>query len=248
MNRIRIISLLCFAFTALLPCRAGTVVERYDEARPVIAAKGSWLLGGSAAYSAHSEENYSVAVIKDVNAVGFRVSAVPEFCYFFGDNIGAGLKVSYGRMMLDAATGSAGFGSVSIGVDDYYLVSQDVKATAFLRYYIPIGDSKRFAMFADAGIRFAWGHAKNYDEHTGSIVGTWQESRKFGLVVNPGLMAYVTDHISLFAGVGIAGVNFGKVTQSHNQVDEGSRKTHALDYMLDLTGLRVGLDFHFGKR
>ena len=243
--RIAAISLLALAS---FPSMAGEMPDRYDEGCPVIASKGSWLIGGTAAYTAHDNENYSFAVVKDINSVGFHIGVSPEFCWFVQDNLGVGLKLSYGRTMLDAATGSAEFGTIAIGVEDYYTVRQSMTATAFLRYYIPIGDSERFAMFADAGLMFSKGHRKDSDEHTGAVVGTWQDDWKAGLAVNPGLMAYVGKRLSLFASIGMAGLTFGKAEQIHNQVDEGGRDYFGLSYMLNPAALKIGLDLHFGNR
>ena len=222
---------------------------KYDPAvHPVIASKGSWIVGGTAAYTAHDNLNYTFAVVNGINSVGFHVSVAPEFCYFLKDNLGIGAKVGYGRRMLDAASGSAEFGTISIGVKDYYSVSQDLSLTAFMRYYIPIAESERIAMYVDAGLMGVWGHSKESDEHTGAVVGTWQDKWKAGLVVNPGIMAYVNSHVAVFASVGMAGLCYGKAGQIHNQVADGSVGTFSLSYMLDLTSLNLGLDIYLGKR
>ena len=172
----------------------------------------------------------------------------PEFCWFLRDNLGFGAKVGYGRTMLDAASGSIDFGSISLGVKDFYTISQDVSLTAFMRYYLPIADSERIAMYVDAGLQGVWGHSKESDAHTGAIVGTWQDKWKAGLVVNPGIMAYFSKHVAVFASLGMAGLCYGRVSQVHNQVDSGSRGSFTMSYMLDLTSLNIGLDFYIGKK
>lgn len=240
--------------TAILLCTglgagAKQPVVRYDElSRPVVAAKGQWMVGGTAAYSAHENKDYSLAVISAINSVGFNVSAAPEFCWFFKDNLGVGGKLSYGRTMLSVAGGSAEFGSVSIGVKDYYTVSQDVRFTAFIRYYIPVGDSRRIAFHVDAGLQGLAGHGKQTDEHTGAVVGTWQSRWKAGLVVNPGITAFFGKRTAIFASVGMAGISYGSNTQLHNQVAEGKASSLSASYLLDLTSLSVGIDFLIGKR
>ncbi len=224
-------------------------IVRYDDSvHPVIAAKGSWIVGGTAGFTGHDNANYSFAVISGINSVGFHVSVAPEFCWFLQDNLGFGAKVSYGRSMLDAASGSLDFGSISLGVKDYYTISQDLGLTAFMRYYIPIADSERIAMYVDAGLQGVWGHSKESDEHTGAVVGTWQDKWKVGIVVNPGIMAYFSKHVAVFASLGMAGLGYGKVSQVHNQVDAGHRGSFSMSYMLDLTSLNIGLDFYLGKR
>lgn len=228
---------------------AQEIIVRYDDSvHPVIAAKGSWIVGGTAALTGHDNANYNFAVVSGINSVGFRVSVAPEFCWFLRDNLGFGAKVGYGRTMLDAASGSIDFGSISLGVKDFYTISQDVSLTAFMRYYLPIADSERIAMYVDAGLQGVWGHSKESDAHTGAIVGTWQDKWKAGLVVNPGIMAYFSKHVAVFASLGMAGLCYGRVSQVHNQVDSGSRGSFTMSYMLDLTSLNIGLDFYIGKK
>lgn len=237
--------LLCLALGAA----AQEKIVRYDGTiHPVIAAKGAWIVGGTAAFTGHDNANYSFAVINDINSVGFRASVAPEFCYFLQDNLGVGAKVGYGRTMLNAASGSASFGSISLGVDGLYMISQDLSLTAFMRYYIPIADSERIALYVDAGLQGVWGHSKESDEHTGAVVGTWQDKWKAGVVVNPGIMAYVHKRVAVFASLGMAGLCYGRISQVHNQVDEGSRGSFSLSYMLDLTSLNIGLDIYIGKK
>lgn len=224
-------------------------IQRYDDAsRPVVGAKGDWMVGGTASFTGHSNEDFSLAVVQGINSVGFHAAVAPEFCRFVEDNLGLGVKVSYGRSMFDLADASAGFGTVSLNVKDYITISQEASLTVFFRYIIPIGESNRFAMYADAGFKAAMGHGKDTDEHTGTVVGTWRKSWNGGLVVNPGLMAFVTDRMALFASVGMASLTVGRTGQVHNQVKEGTRKTSNFSYMMDLTAIGVGMDFYIGKK
>ena len=246
--RLRLTLTLAFLSLGTFAMAQEKIVRYDDSVHPVIAAKGSWIVGGTAGFTGHDNANYSFAVISGINSVGFHVSVAPEFCWFLQDNLGFGAKVSYGRSMLDAASGSLDFGSISLGVKDYYTISQDLGLTAFMRYYIPIADSERIAMYVDAGLQGVWGHSKESDEHTGAVVGTWQDKWKVGIVVNPGIMAYFSKHVAVFASLGMAGLGYGKVSQVHNQVDAGHRGSFSMSYMLDLTSLNIGLDFYLGKR
>lgn len=249
MRRLLSATILLLLLCPVICAQTKQKVRRYDDtSRPVIGAKGDWMVGGTASFTGHSNDGFSLAVVEGINSVGFHVSAAPEFCRFVEDNLGLGVKLSYGRSMFDLANASAGFGTVSLNVKDYITISQDASLTVFFRYIIPIGDSDRFAMYADAGFRAAMGHGKDTDEHTGYVVGTWRKSWNGGLVVNPGLLAFVTDRMSIFASIGMAAFTVGRTGQVHNQVEEGMRKTSNFSYMLDLTSVGVGIDFYIGKK
>ncbi len=240
-----ILMLFCLAWEV----GAEQLMVRYDgSARPVMAAKGQWMLGGNAAYSGHENQDYTFAFANDIHSVGFKLSAAPEFCWFFKDNLGIGGKLSYGRTMLSLAEGSAEFGNVSIGIQDYYTVSQNTSFMAFIRYYIPIGYSRRLAFHVDAGLQGLYGQGKQTDEHSGAVVGTWQSRWKAALVCHPGLTAFLSDRTALFASVGIAGLSYGDRTQIHNQVAHGSASSFSVSYLLDLTSPNIGIDFMLGKK
>ena len=232
-----------------IPALAREKQERYDDsARPVIVPRGNWLVGGNAAYSGHRNDNYDFAVVKGINSVGFHVAAAPEVCYFFRDNLGAGLRIGYGRRMLDAQSGSAQMGSLELGVNNYYTLSQDVNAMAFLRYYLPVADSKRISFHVDAGLQGAFGQSRRSDEHTGAEVGSWEKNYRVGLLLQPGISALVTRRMAVFASLGMAGISYGRKEQTHNQVDPGSSNSYAIQYLMDFTSLRFGIDLILGKR
>ena len=232
-----------------LQAGARTDIPRYDDsARPVIASKGDLVVGGNASLGGHDNSNYSFAVLTGINSVGFKASMAPEFCWFIGDNLGIGGKIGYGRTMLDATSGTLDLGSISMSVKDCKIVSQDLSITAFVRYYLPIGESSRVAMFVDGGLQSTWGTSKESNRNTGSVVGTWQDKWKGGLVVNPGIFAYLNHKVGVFISLGMAGICVNRVSQVHNRVSEGSRNTFTTNFMIDLTALSFGLDINLGKR
>ena len=55
--------------------------------------KGSWLVGGTVRYSQHSNENYNLLVISDINSEGYNVAVNAKGLYAFKDNMAAGLRV-----------------------------------------------------------------------------------------------------------------------------------------------------------
>ena len=66
--------------------------------------KGTWMLGGTLRYTQHVNDKYNFLVINDINSEGYKISANPKFMYMFKDNMGAGLRLSYDRSMLDLAS------------------------------------------------------------------------------------------------------------------------------------------------
>ena len=150
--------------------------------------------------------------------------------------------------MLDARSGDAEIGSLSMSVNNYYAVSQDFTMAAFMRYYIPVADSRRIAFHADVEAMGTVGQARDSDWHTGAEVGSWEKSYSMGIALSPGLSVKMSPRSALFASVGMAGLHYGRKDQVHNQVDNASSNSFSISYMLDLTSLSIGVDVILGRR
>jgi len=235
-----------------LGLRAGAKgdIQRYDDScRPVFAKKGTWSVGGTAAISAHSNNNFNFLVIEGINSNGFSLSLTPECCWFFTDNIAIGGKIGYSHYILNAESGGVNLGSISLGVDNFDIARQALNVTAFSRIFIPIGDAKRISLYADCGLEGIFGRGKDSEQHTGAVVGSYQSSWKAGIIVNPGVMAYFLDNrVAVFASLGIAGFTYSRTNQVHNQVAEGARDSFSLSFMINPTALSFGLNFFIPKK
>ena len=224
-------------------------IVRYDDTqRPIVAPQGSFLLGGNASFSGHNNDNFDFAIVKGINSVGYNIAVAPEFCYFFKDNLGVGARVGYGRTMMDISSAKAELASLSMGLDYYFLESRNINSMLFLRYYLPVADSRRVAFHVDAGLGASFAKSKNSEEHTGATVGTWESNNKFGIYVNPGVTAFMSDRVALFATVGIAGISYSRKSQVHNQVYNGKAGSFAISYLVDVSALSIGIDIFLGKR
>jgi hypothetical protein len=84
--------------------------------------KGTWLLGGTVRYSQHINDNYSLLVINGINSNGFRVSANPKLMYMFRDNMGAGIRFSYDRSMLDLESADLSISEITMNAKDCYQI------------------------------------------------------------------------------------------------------------------------------
>ena len=106
-------------------------------------------MGGTAKYTQHVNDGYSMLVISNINSEGYNISVKPRVMYAFKDNMAVGLKFSYGRSMLDLASADLGVASIEMNAADCYQIQHKYSAFGVFRAYIPFGNSKRVAMFAD---------------------------------------------------------------------------------------------------
>lgn len=193
----------------------------------------------------HGNDNYRFLLTDGVTSNGFNISAQPYYLYAFADDFAVGGSFVYRRKMLDAASAGISVSDLSFSVKDLYSISNSWGFDAFVRKYLVLGTTGRFALFADMGLDMAFSQSRISDRREGLIVGTWQSGWNIGIGVKPGVSVFLTDSFSLQAGVGIFNIGFGNTRQVHNQVATGGRSGFGISYALDLLAVNIGLSFSF---
>ena len=223
---------------------SGVRAQRYDRGfeRSSIAfvEKGTWTAGGSVAYSAHKNDNYRFFVIEDINSTGYRFSLNPGFCYIVRDNMGLGARFSYGRQLLKVERANISIDEIDINVKDYYALSHDYSVMAIYRNYIPIGNSRRFAIYSEMQIGLGGGQAKLLDGHKAEVLGTYEKSVSASIGVCPGMVAFINNHFAVEFNVGMLGLKYTHVDQVHNQKYTGDRRTAQINFKINILAIGFG--------
>ena len=207
--------------------------------------KGTWSVGGTAKYSQHINDNYNLLVISDINSTGFNLSANPKVMYAIKDNMAVGLEFSYGRSMLDLASADLGVATLEMSAADCYQIQHKYSAYGVLRAYIPFGNSKRVAMFADLHLGGSFKQGKAFNAGGEYVTGTYNEAYTIRLGVDPGFIAFLTDRLAVELNVGVFGVNYSWQNQIHNQVEHGNSQSASAGFMVNLLALGVGVSYYF---
>ncbi len=227
---------------------SGVRAQRYDRGfeRNSIAfvEKGTWMAGGSVAYSTHKNDNYRFFIIEDINSNGYRFSLNPGFCYMVRDNMGVGMRFSYGRQLLRIDTANISIEDIDINVRDYYSLSHDYSLMAIYRNYIPIGNSKRFALYSEMQFGLGGGQAKLLDGHKTDLTGTYEKSKSASIGVCPGMVAFINNHFAVEFNVGMLGLNYTHVDQVHNQVYTGDRKSTQINFRVNILAIGFGIAYY----
>ena len=212
---------------------SGVRAQRYDRGFDLnsitFIEKGTWMVGGQVAYSTHSNDNYRFLIIEGINSNGYRFSVSPLACYAIRDNMSIGMRFAYGRNMLLVNSAH----------------SHDFTGMVVYRNYIPIGNSKRFALFNETQFALGFGEAKLINgRDINSVKGTYEESMSLKLGLNPGLIAFVNDHLAVEVNVGMLGLQYNTVDQIHNQVYKGSRDATQLNFKVNIFSIGFGLAYY----
>ena len=228
----------------------GAKAQHYDrgyESNPSspFLKKGTWMVGGTAKYSHHTNKDYSFAVINDINSTGYGITVNPKLLYMLKDNMGVGMRFSYDRSMLDLASADLSIAGITMDAKDCYQINHKYSVHGVYRAYIPLGDAKRIAMFADVLLGGSFKQGKAFNAGGTFVDGTYTTAYTLELAVDPGLIAFLSDRLALELNVGVFGVNYSWNNQIHNQVDNGYTDSASAGFMVNLLSLGVGLSYYF---
>lgn len=237
--------------TVLLVLSASSVADAqkmnrgYDlDSKIIFAAKDMHMLSCGARYSSTTYSSGQLIVVEGIDSESYTFSATPCYARLIRDNVAAGVRATYRRGLVKIDEASMNVEDVSINVDDYYLLSHKGTVGAFLRPYIPIGQSGRCALFAEIGAYGSYGQSKNTDGHNDVLTGTWQRSFHWEAGIYPGATAFITNHLAVELNVGLFGFSGSRTHQIHNQVATGERGNFGAHFMVDVTSVAVGLSLY----
>ena len=239
-----------YIFIILLLGAISAEAQIYDRGYDAVPSspfikKGTWSVGGTAKYSQHINDDYNLLVISNINSEGYNISVKPRVMYAFKDNMAVGLKFSYGRSMLDLANADLDIVSVQMNAADCYQIQHKYSAFGVFRAYIPFGNSKRVAMFADLHLGGSFKQGKAFNAGGEYVTGTYNQAYSIQLGVDPGLIAFLTDRLAVEMNIGVFGVNYTWENQIHNQVQNGSSDSASAGFMINLLSVGVGISYYF---
>lgn len=223
--------------------------QRGFFSKDLFVPKGQWIFGGSAAYSAHRNNNYKFTLINDIDSEGYTVTVSPMIAYAPWKNMAVGIRFGYGRSLFALDNASLSVSDVDINVDMFHQIKHTYTGTLFWRPYIPLGHSNRFAFFAEVQLNLSGGQSKvvaatseidGYQDYRGTY------SKQFGaqIAIQPGIMAFVTNNAAVELSIGVFGIGFDRVHQIKNQIEEGKTKSLDTNFKLNLLSVGFGMSFY----
>lgn len=138
--------------------------------------KGQWIVGSSVSYSQSEQKDYNFLVIESVSGQGYAFKFSPLIAYAFADNMAAGGRFAYKRTLtkidqMDLEVGE----DLSFSLNDIYSLSHSYSGVAMFRNYISLGNSRRFALFAEMQLTFEGGQSKFVNGKGDDLTGTFSK-------------------------------------------------------------------------
>ena len=133
---------------------------------------------------------------------------------------------------------------MSFDINNVYQLKHTYSAMAVLRNYIPLGNSKRFALFSETQVEIGGSQSKVSNGRGETLTGTYSTSKDLSLGVAPGLVAFVNNYTAVEVSVGVLGVNFSKKVQNTNQVISGEQSSTSANFRINLFSIGLGIAFY----
>lgn len=215
--------------------------------------KGTVGFGASFSYSTYdignSVNDYGFqALFGLVNGIQGNIvtgGVSPHVSYFVADNLSVGARFNYKRSQYSIGGANLSLTQdMSFGINNFHYLKDNYSGAIFARYFIPFGQSKRFAMFTELQAVGGYAQSETYkltdlDKH-----GTYQDIYNFEIGVIPGVMAFFTDNVALEVSVGLIGLNYNKVVQNTNQVGTSVMESSSANFKVNLLNINLGIAFY----
>ena len=169
----------------------------------------------------------------------------PSISYFVADNFSVGARFGYSKTSLNVGNLGLSLGDLaSISINDYHMLKNAYEGALTARYYMPIANSKRIAMFGE--IRLAGDYAQSvaYKVVDGRNLGTYQDIYGAGINLVPGLCVFATNEVCVEVAVGVLGVNYQYVRQQTNLIDESVMHQSDASFKINPLSISLGMSFY----
>ncbi len=209
--------------------------------------KGTYFVGGTMSYTDFGGENFTFLILDDLNMDSYLLGGKLFAGYTFSNNVAAGIELEYSRTFIEIEGVDLSLSEdLDFSISNYGSIQQIFTASAFLRTYINIGNSKRFGMYNDVRVYFGGGQGKvTSGPLDGLYTGSYQKITKLGLVVQPGIAIFATDFMTVEASIGIMGIEYSRTEQIKDQVYQGTFESFTASFKLNLLSLGLGMAFYF---
>ena len=210
----------------------------------VYVEKGTFSLGLSGSYHHYNAAHGAklLGLVTNLDGQAAIGQAEVEAAWFVKDNTSIGVMLGYENVLADGNSLSA-LGILNLS--NRHSRNEQYQASIGMRRYIPLFDSKMFAIFAEPRLSGARGYNKNYEETERGKEGTYTDIWSASFNVIAGVSFFFSNQTALHVSVPSfsAGMQWNK--QIEGQEVESSITSKGLHASFDLLGINAGVVVFF---
>ena len=116
----------------------------------------------------------------------------------------------------------------------------------FIRNYLPLGNG-RFCLFNETNLEFTYGSSLRQVEDVNDFNRTVGDSYELKLGIQPGVVAFITNLVSVEVGTSLLGLSskYTTTTLNGDEDNQGTTFSNEVDFKIDLLSLFLGVTFYF---
>ena len=243
--RSTIIILAALTFSAPL----GAIDRGLGNPKSVYIPKGTVavsLTGGYNSWKATGEElTQGVAlagIIEDVNGHVNLAGVGTGLSWFVADNISIGARFNYSQRDIDI-NNLAMLGLVNL--TNKHFRRETWSGSLGVRGYLPLFDSKVFALFFEGRLSGSLGYGKNYADTGRGKEGRYSDLYSATLGLYPGLSVFATDRIAVEVSIPFLEGGLEWDTQIKGQAHDSALTRKFVNFKPGLLGISAGVVYHF---
>ena len=229
--------------------QAKTMNRGLGNPKSVYIERGSWQLGIAGGYNRFNAGGLNGAqgatflgLVNKLDGDITFANASASAYYFVANNISVGARL--------------GFAKTGFNVDNASLLSQisfsnthadlmTLSGALAARAYLPLFNSKCFALFAEARLSGKMGYNKNYEQYEKGKTGTYADVYSVSLGLYPGICFFLTNNIAVELSLPLVEGGYEWNKQLTNDKAE-SAMGHAYGaFQPSILGLNLGITFNF---
>lgn len=194
-----------------------------------------------------NDSGYSIlfSLLSGIQGNMHTLGVAPSVSYFVMDNFSIGARFDYSRTNLNVLNLGLSLGDLaSISLQDYHMLKNMYSSAVTARYYMPIANSKRIAMFGEVRLGFDIGQSVAYQTKEGNNFGTFQTIYGGGINVVPGLCVFATNEVCVEVAVGVLGINYQYIKQQTNIVENSVMHQSGANFKINPLSISLGMSFY----
>ena len=175
----------------------------------------------------------------------YTLGVAPSVSYFVADNVSIGVRFGYDRTNLNVGNLGLSLGDLaSLSIQDYHMLKNAYAGAFTTRYYMPIANSKRIAMFGELRLSGEYGQSVAYQVVDGRNLGTYQDIYGAGINIVPGLCVFATNEVCVEVSMGVLGVNYQYIKQQTNLIQESVMQQSDASFKINPLSISLGMSFY----
>ena len=234
---------------AALPLQARKVDRGLGDPKSVYIEKGTWQIGFSGGYRTYGAEGLGetagtsiYGIVNNLSGQAEMWNASASAAWFFANNVAVGVRFGYEQSDVDIDSGTI---LSFVTLQNRHIDGMHYTGDLFCRAYIPLFNSRIFAIYGEGSLGGKRGYSKDYEETDRGKLGTYSDDFSFAFKMSSGLSVFVNDFCAI--SFTLPFLQIGKTWSDEIKEGEPSSKRSQViaNYKPDFLGLSIGVSYNF---